>query len=211
MTKSMGSKNQNGKLKLSQPLQKILADRSRKPAANSAALIQSFNSNIFGMDEIDFEELMEGLNQSSVDLSKGDYSVISDMLLCQATALQTMFTSLARQANGLTHLNQIDALMKLALKSQSQSRTTLLALVQHLSPKRVAFVKQANIAHGPQQVNNQHQDVQSITKNLEKPQNKLLEESTYERTKLDLRAKTEAERSHSPMEAMGALYGPQER
>jgi len=193
MTKSMGSKNQNGKLKLSQPLQKILADRSRKPAANSAALIQSFNSNIFGVHEIDFEELMDGLHQSSVELSKGDYSVISDMLLCQATALQTMFTSLARQANGLTHLNQIDALMKLALKSQSQSRTTLLALVQHLSPKRVAFVKQANIAHGPQQVNNQqHQDVQSITKNLENPQNKLLEESTYECTKLDLRTKTEA-------------------
>lgn len=193
MTKATQNKTGSSKPKLGKPLEKILADRSRKPAANSAALIQSFNSNIFGVHEIDFEELMEGLHQSSIDLSKGDYSVISDMLLCQATALQTMFTSLARQANGLTHLNQIDALMKLALKSQSQSRTTLLALVQHLSPKQVAFVKQANIAHGPQQVNNQQQDVQSIRKNLKKTQNKLLEESTYECTKLDLRAKTEAE------------------
>lgn len=193
MTKAKQNKSDTSKPNFSKPLQKILTDRSRKPAANSAAVIKSFNSNIFGMHEIDFAELMDGLHQSNLDLSRGDYSVIGDMLLCQATALQTMFTSLARKANGLTHLNQIDALMKLALKSQSQSRTTLLALVQHLSPKQVAFVKQANIAHGPQQVNNQQQDVQSITKNLENSQNKLLEESTYECKKLDLRAKTEAE------------------
>lgn len=192
MNKAIENRTEKNEQKLNKPSKKNLTDQSRKPAANSAAVIQLFNSNIFGAEEINFTELVDALHQSNLELSKGDYSVISEMLLCQATALQTMFTSLARRANGFTHLNQIDTFMKLALKSQSQSRTTLLALAQHLSPKQVAFVKQANIAHGPQQVNNQDQNAQSIAKNLENPQNKLLAESTYECTKLDLRAKTEA-------------------
>ena len=43
--------------------------------------------------------------------------------------------------------------MKLALRAQSQARTTLEALAAIKSPPMV-FAKQANIAQGPQQVNN---------------------------------------------------------
>jgi hypothetical protein len=44
--------------------------------------------------------------------------------------------------------------MKLALKAQNQSRA-LHTLMQRHQPKQTAFIKQANIAHGYQQVNNQ--------------------------------------------------------
>ena len=44
--------------------------------------------------------------------------------------------------------------MSLALKAQSQSRATIQALTEIKYPKQVAFVKQANISNGHQQVNN---------------------------------------------------------
>ena len=42
----------------------------------------------------------------------------------------------------------------LALKAQAQCRATLEALAEIKNPRPVSFVKQANIANGPQQVNN---------------------------------------------------------
>jgi transposase InsO family protein len=44
--------------------------------------------------------------------------------------------------------------MRLALKAQSQCRATVEALAEMKNPKPVAYVQQANIANGPQQVNN---------------------------------------------------------
>jgi hypothetical protein len=52
------------------------------------------------------------------------------------------------------YLNSADTYMRLALRAQSQCRTTLEALAEIKNPRAVAFVKQANIAHGHQQVNN---------------------------------------------------------
>ncbi len=45
--------------------------------------------------------------------------------------------------------------MRLALKAQSQCRATIESLAEIKNPRPVAFVQQANIAHGPQQVNNE--------------------------------------------------------
>ena len=42
----------------------------------------------------------------------------------------------------------------LGLKAQAQCRATLQTLAEIKNPQPVAFVKQANIANGPQQVNN---------------------------------------------------------
>jgi hypothetical protein len=42
----------------------------------------------------------------------------------------------------------------LGLKAQAQCRATLQTLFEMKNPQPVAFVKQANIANGPQQVNN---------------------------------------------------------
>ena len=51
-------------------------------------------------------------------------------------------------------MNQLDANLRLALKAQAQCRATLEALAAIKNPQPVFFVRQANIAHGPQQVNN---------------------------------------------------------
>jgi hypothetical protein len=78
----------------------------------------------------------------------------STMLISQATALQTIFTSLARRASTQERLPQYQAFLGLALKARAQSRATISALVDLKYPRQATFVKQANIAHGPQQVNN---------------------------------------------------------
>lgn len=52
------------------------------------------------------------------------------------------------------HLDATDELLRLALKAQAQSRATVEALAEVKNPRSVAFVKQANIAHGHQQVDN---------------------------------------------------------
>jgi len=44
--------------------------------------------------------------------------------------------------------------IRLALKVQAQLRATIQALADLKNPRPIAFVQQANIAHGPQQVNN---------------------------------------------------------
>lgn len=48
----------------------------------------------------------------------------------------------------------LEAFLGLALKAQAQSRATILTLVDLKYPRQVAFVKQANIANGAQQMNN---------------------------------------------------------
>ena len=77
------------------------------------------------------------------------------------------------------------AFLGLALKAQAQSRATISALVDLKYPRQATFVKQANIAHGPQQVNNggaagadpaQLTQAQAHGKQSATEQNKLLEE-----------------------------------
>lgn len=71
-------------------------------------------------------------------------------------ALNAIFNELARRAanNMGTYLGTTETYLRLALKAQAQSRATVEALAEMKKPHSVAFVKQANIAHGPQQVNN---------------------------------------------------------
>src|SRR5690348_15617292 len=79
---------------------------------------------------------------------------IETMLVTQANALDLLFNQLARNAASSDHLTQFQVHLSLALKAQAQSRATLEALAEIKNPRPVAFVKHANIAHGPQQVNN---------------------------------------------------------
>ena len=79
---------------------------------------------------------------------------IERMLVRQMVVLDAMFNHLAIRASTNTTVMHFDLLMKTALKAQAQSRCTAEAIANIKNPRQVAFVKQANIAHGHQQVNN---------------------------------------------------------
>ena len=131
----------------------VLSRAALRPCINGASVIEAFQGNIMGK-EVDLGELVAGLSESCTGVKGGDLSALESMLVAQATALQTIFASLARRAATQENLRQYETFMGLALKAQAQSRATISALVDLKYPRQATFVKQANIAHGPQQVNN---------------------------------------------------------
>ncbi|NML85778.1 hypothetical protein [Polaromonas sp.] len=137
----------------SQTTAQVLSRAALQPCINGASVIEAFQGNIMGK-EVDLGELVAGLSESCTGVKGGDLSILESMLVGQATALQTIFASLARRAATQENLRQYETFMGLALKAQSQSRATISALVDLKYPRQATFVRQANIAHGPQQVNN---------------------------------------------------------
>jgi len=73
--------------------------------------------------------------------------------MAQAVTLNAIFTQLAYQASKMTIVDQVDRFTRLAFKAQSQCRATVETLALIKNPPTV-FARQANIAQGPQQVNN---------------------------------------------------------
>ncbi len=77
------------------------------------------------------------------------------------------------------HMDHLDRYLRLALKAQSQCRATLETLATIKNPPAV-FARQANIAHGPQQVNNNGMmpagEPRVGARETDKPHDKLLEE-----------------------------------
>ena len=90
----------------------------------------------------------------------GDLKPVEGLLLAQGITLNAIFADMADRAamNIGHHPEAVERYMRLALKAQAQSRATLEALAEVKNPMRFAYVRQANIANGPQQVNNGRAD-----------------------------------------------------
>jgi hypothetical protein len=141
-------------------------------------VIQGYQKNVMGED-VDLEALIKGIMATCTQVNGGNLQTMEAMLVSQATALQTIFTDLARKAQAQTYQKQFEVYLGLALKAQAQSRATISALVDLKYPRQATFVKQANIAHGPQQVNNVDMPSDAVAsrgKKQKTEQNKLLED-----------------------------------
>ena len=170
------------------------------PESNAAVVIDAYQANIAGSD-VNLMALIEALRKSTDQSKAGDLSHLEAMLIGQATALQTIFVSLAKRAHHQTLQAHFEAFLGLALKAQAQSRATISALVDLKYPRQATFVKQANIAHGPQQVNNG-----THAKQLESQRNELLEDASYERAQLDAGTTPAATRGNSAVEALESVH-----
>jgi hypothetical protein len=111
-----------------------------------------FGQGTFG--ELSLTDCAKALKDTAQGLNDGDLSAAVTMLSSQAAALNSMFGELARRAalNMGEHLDATDRYMRLALRAQAQCRATLESLATIKNPP-VLFARQANIAHGPQQLN----------------------------------------------------------
>lgn len=173
------------------------------PEMQAAVLQSRFGE--FTVPEMDINWLRSDLEASNARIAKGDMTEVEAMLFSQAKALSAMFTTLAQKAqlNMGQHLDAMETYMRLALKAQSQCRTTLESLAEVKNPRAVAFVKQANIAHGPQQVNNGEAAEAVARVEHETAQNKVLEHQHGER--LDFGTASATSRAHQELEAVGAI------
>ena len=93
------------------------------------------------------------------------------------------------------------------MKAQSQARATWESLSKIKNPMGATFVRQANIANGPQQVNNGCEP--SRAGNIENKPNELLESEHGER--LDTGTTGTAGGSNPALEAVGAIHRPTKR
>ena len=152
MTKTPSAKKTPPAKQDKQAESKHYAKVSLSASTMSAVLSTDFTKSMF--PDVNLADSISALSDKITTIQNGDMQPIEAMLIGQAQALQTMFVSLGRQAVCKTSLPQYTAFMNLALKAQSQSRATIQALTELKYPKQATFVKQANIAHGHQQVNN---------------------------------------------------------
>ena len=139
----------------SQPGEDEAATKARmvtSPTVLGAVTTQAF-SNVFG--ETDLQSLVRELGRQVGKVQENDLSRAESLLMTQAHTLDAIFNELARRAalNMGEYINAMDRYLRLALKAQSQCRATLETLATIKNPP-VIYAKQANIANGPQQVNN---------------------------------------------------------
>ena len=162
------------------------------------------------IDGIGAADIHEAMARQSEGLqSDGDRIHQAEaMLLNQAAALQAMFIDLASRAKLQNNREWLQTMTGLALRAQTNCTQTLKTLGELRNPRQAVFAKQANIAHGHQQVNNGQQvatSQRSRTGAHECPteQNQLLEQDHGKW--LDTGAAGTTGRADSHLEAVGTV------
>lgn len=150
------------------------------PAVSAGETIRTFEKSLM---EHPFDSLVTELSRHVVDIHDGKMSRPETMLIMQAHSLDAIFNRLAQRAgaNFGTNTDLAEKYLRMALKAQSQCRSTLESLAEIKTPKSATFIKQANIAE-QQQVNNGNVTnggaAPSHEKNL-KQTNELLKEAPH--------------------------------
>lgn len=155
-------------------------------------------------DSVDVPALMDQLRGQAEAINNGDLRQAEAMLINQATALQSLFARLAERGMGCDGIPAFEANLRMALRAQSQCRATLETLALIKNPRQVAFVKQANIANGPQQVNNGVEPEASRARENENQQSKQ-SEANHELLP-DTRASALAGAIDPQMETLGEIH-----
>jgi hypothetical protein len=179
------------------------------PYAANALALKLFAKGSTGSD-MPSPAVVKALSEASKRVHNGSMKDVEAMLVTQAMSLNSMFADLSRRSainlsNG-SYFEAGERYFKMAMKAQNQCRMTLETLSTIKNPP-VVYAKQANIAHGPQQVNNGTGP--SRTEENQNAPNKLLERSND--TPMDTRAPSATGGSNSAMEAVGKIDRPSNR
>jgi hypothetical protein len=183
---------------------RAVCDLMAEGVASSGSVMVNFLAPEYA--ELSLTDMVAALKAQGEAVNRGDLAAGERMLSAQAAALNAIFGELARRAalNMGEHLDATDRYMRLALKAQSQSRATIETLAAIKNPP-VVFARQANIAHGPQQVNNHPAPRAPESQN---PQTGLLEAQHGER--MDFGAQGTAGRANQDLAAVEAIHRTQD-
>lgn len=124
-----------------------------RPEVGAASTSSYFNPLAKGAD---INALVAEMRRQSKLVNDGDLTRAEAMLMSQAHSLDAIFNEFCKRAalNMGEFLPAVETYMRMALKAQSQCRATLQTLGEIKAPRSIAFIRQANVANGPQQVNN---------------------------------------------------------
>lgn len=172
------------------------------PALNAAYTTRKLNNP--APDNMTLDALTAELRAQAQAVNDGNLKRGEAMLTAQAHTLDGIFNTCARRAilNAGEYLDAAETYYRVALRAQSQCRATWETLAQMKNPAPVAFVKQANFAAGPQQVNNGTAPEASRPRESGNAPNNLLE---GEHERMDTRAAALAGRGDPAMAAVGEI------
>ncbi len=173
-----------------------------RPTVQAAAALREYGKSYGNLELLG---LVDALTVQTKAVTDGDLGRGEAMLTAQAHTLDAVFNNLARRAINAEHMDNLDRYLKLALRAQSQCRATWETLATMKNPPMMGYVKQANIAHGHQQVNNAASTASDPSRPRENAdlQSKLLEENSGER--MDIGAAGAPGRANPAMAPLGKV------
>ena len=179
-----------------------LARTVLRPTVQGAATLCKFNQEL---GEIDLTQLVERLSAQAKLVNDGMLERGEAMLTVQAHTLDAIFNALARRAalNMGEYMGACETYLKLALRAQAQCRASWEAIANIKNPPLAGYVKQANIAHGHQQVNNASAPDTPRARETENPPTQLLEQNDGER--LDFGTTPTTGATDTTMETVGTI------
>ena len=142
-------------------------------------------------------------------VQEGDLSDLELILVGQAVALSTMGMDMIARARKTGTTDAINTLAAAGMRAIAHSRAAIDSLVNLKHPRSATFIKQANVAHGAQQINNNTGDAHSsrAPAREESSPNKLFLEANASPT-LEPRAARRAGRSNQTLEAVAIVNRP---
>lgn len=175
----------------------LRADIAIRPALNAGAAIEKFLTRCGPLEPI---QIAHALRSQMDEVATGKLRRQEDTLVAQSHTLDALFSNLLQAALGSKEMHKMETYMRLAFKAQSQCRTTIETLNLMKNPPSAMFVKQANLANGPQQVNNGVRAGE-----IEKQQNELLALEQRDGTHVDFGATTTPIGAHSKVASLGSI------
>jgi len=167
-----------------EPMEVTFAKILLQPNINAVSTISQYQPL---SEQADLTAMVSELQAQAARVQSGDLSEVEAMLSAQARTLDNIFHCLAQRSfqnmvGGYTHA--ADTYLRLAMKAQSQCRTTAEALAEIKYPKAPTFVKQQNVGQNVQVNNGTPNTADGAPKpRAEKditPSNKLLSEAGHE-------------------------------
>lgn len=136
------------------PRARLLAELGLSSVVPNTSTARTFAKATTG--ELDLTESVAVMREKVSAVQGGNLTGLEETLTAQAVSLDAIFNEMARRAalNMGDYINAAEIYLRLGLKAQAQCRATVQTLFEMKNPQPVAFVKQANFANGPQQVNN---------------------------------------------------------
>jgi hypothetical protein len=181
--------------------EKIVAQTYLKPSVLAAKSIKDYYKDA---DQMNINALIEELLVQTKDVNNGDLHRPEAMLIAQAHTLDSLFHEMIKRFRLTSDKNFLvsEKYMRLALKAQSQCRTTLEALAEIKNPKPYIQNNKAQY----QQVNNGITEPRAHEKKLKTP-NELLEDKTHEQEWLDTGTPETTSRNDKKLETLEAQHG----
>ena len=183
----------------------VLGRTVLRPTVQAAVTLMEYDKS-FG--DLDLIGLIATLTEQTKASNDGDLTRAEAMLTTQAHTLDAIFNNLATRAIKAEYMKNLDTYLKLALRAQSQCRATWEALGAIKNPPVMGYVRQANIAHGTQQVNNGTTDDKPRTRENQNQENELLEQKDDER--LDTKTPSTAGQADPAMATLGEIDGAED-